>query len=89
VIPNALPIIVTGLELGLVYSFQGAVAGEFLGGLKGLGIMLSLAGNTFETADFFAELVILVVVSTLIIQIIRFIANRLLRWNVIEMHGTR
>lgn len=89
VIPGALPVIITGLELGLIYAFQGAVAGEFLGGVTGIGVQLQIAGNTFATANFFAELIVLVVVSTVLIQAIRLLTSRMLRWHVIEMRGTR
>lgn len=87
--PNALPTIFAGLELGVVYAFLGTVGGEMLNGSHGLGAGLALAATTFRVNDFFAILLLLVLLSVAISQSLRWIQRRLLRWRLAELRGTR
>jgi NitT/TauT family transport system permease protein len=89
VIPGAIPVIFTGLELGLIYSMLGVVAGEFIGGTDGIGTILQYNANTLQTDAFFAVLTMLVLVATFMQQILAVLERWLLRWHVVEMRGTR
>lgn len=88
VLPAAVPTLVAGLELGLVYSFLGAVTGEIIGGSHGLGVVLSYTANTFDTNKFFAVLLLLAIVTTVITAGLRLLGRRILRWHEIEMRGS-
>lgn len=89
VLPGAVPTLVAGLELGLIYSFLGAVTGEIIGGTHGLGVKLTYDANVFATNEFFAILLLLAIITTVLVQAIRFISGRLLRWHAIEMGSAR
>lgn len=88
VLPAAVPTLVAGLELGLVYSFLGAVTGEIIGGSHGLGVVLAYTANTFDTNKFFAVLLLLAIVTTVMTAALRLLGRRILRWHEIEMSGS-
>lgn len=56
-LPSALPSIVGGLRLGVVYSILGAVLSEMVGAYSGLGQRLTALTANFHVADAFAILV--------------------------------
>lgn len=87
VLPGAIPTLMVGLELGLAYSFLGTVAGEIMGGVHGLGVVLSYDANTFRTNGFFAILVILGIVTVVLLGAVRFLGRRATRWHSVEMRG--
>lgn len=87
VLPGAVPMLVAGLQLGLVYSFLGAIAGELMGGSHGLGVQLAYEANTFHTNRFFAILLLLAIVTSLVSAAMTAIERRLLRWHHVEMKG--
>ncbi|GCE49603.1 NitT/TauT family transport system permease protein [Thermosporothrix hazakensis] len=62
--PLALPSIVAGIRTGLTLSVVGALVGEFVqGGDQGLGSLLLVAKNQYNTAFMFATLLVLVVLA--------------------------
>ncbi len=89
VLPAAVPVLAAGLELGLIYSFLGAVAAEIIGGESGLGVVLNFDASVFRTDHFFATLLLLAIVTTVATTVMRRVEHRLLRWHYIEMRGAR
>ena len=87
VLPSGAPVLAAGLQLCLVYSFLGAVSTEMIGGVHGLGVILTSDSNTLATNDLFSVLVLLVIVTSAMSGIIRLIEKRALRWHYIEMRG--
>jgi NitT/TauT family transport system permease protein len=87
VLPAAIPVLVTGLQLGLVYSFLGVIAGELVGGSHGLGVQLAYQANIFATNKFFAILLLLAIVTSIVSACMTFVERRLFRWHYIEMRG--
>ena len=87
VFPAATPTIFAGLQLGLVYSLLGTIAGEMLGGTGGVGARMAVAVNTFHTDDFFAALLFLVILSTALSTLVRRLELWLLHWRFVEMRG--
>ena len=64
--PLALPALLAGVRTGLTLSVMGAVVGEFVsGGDQGLGALVQLAKEQFDTPALFATLVILAVLAGL------------------------
>lgn len=83
-LPSAIPSIFAGIELGMIYGFLGTVAGEMLAGEQGIGVRLQEYSGLFKTNEFFAALVLLVSITTVISVLLRAIRRRLLRW---QNHG--
>src|SRR5665213_744277 len=80
VIPGAVPTLMAGLELSLVYSFLAAVVGEFVGGSHGLGVRLQEFANNFEVNKFFAVIILLSIITTLMAQLLQVAGRRATRW---------
>ena len=79
-LPSAVPSIFAGMELGMIYGFLGTVAGEMLAGAEGIGVRLQEYSSLFRTNDFFAVLLLLVCITTVISVVLRAVRRRLLRW---------
>jgi NitT/TauT family transport system permease protein len=83
-LPRAVPVIVSGLELSLIYAFLGVIAAEIVSGSNGLGARMTEYANLFQAANFFAVLAVLTVITTLLAAGIRRVERRLLRWHEFE-----
>lgn len=83
-LPGAIPVIATGLELSMIYSFLGVIAAEIVSGSNGLGSRMTYHANLFEADKFFAVLIVLTVIVTSFTALIRLVEKRLLRWHVFE-----
>jgi NitT/TauT family transport system permease protein len=64
-LPNAMPFIFAGLDIGIVFAILGAVVGEFIGAQEGLGYLLLQTNYNFDIAGMFAILVVLSVMGML------------------------
>ena len=58
VIPAAMPRIMVGLRLGLVLATIAVVGGQFIAGSSGLGYLLATTGQTFQTVQMFAYIIL-------------------------------
>ncbi|NLO11327.1 MAG: ABC transporter permease [Candidatus Cloacimonetes bacterium] len=79
-IPASLPSLFTGLKLAATYSVMGAVIGEWLGGNAGLGIYMTRATKSFQTAHVFAVILVIVVLSMSLFGIVALLDRLLLAW---------
>jgi NitT/TauT family transport system permease protein len=79
-LPSAIPSIFAGIELGMIYGYLGTVAGEMLAGEAGVGVRLQEFSGLFKTNQFFAMLLMLVTITTVISVALRALRHRLLRW---------
>ena len=80
IIPSALSWILASLHVSFAFALVGAVVGEFVGGIQGLGLMVQVAGATFNANGVFASIVILAVVALIAEAIVTWLENRLIRW---------
>jgi NitT/TauT family transport system permease protein len=85
--PQAIPAIFVGLQLGLTYSFIGAVIGEIITGGSGLGALISTYASTYDSAGIFADLLVIAIVATALSALIKVIESRLLGWRRHELRG--
>jgi len=79
-LPAALPYIVTGLRLGGANAMVGTVIAELYTALSGLGFLIAQFGGTFQTARYFAPVLVLAAMGMLISQILKVLERRLARW---------
>jgi len=80
IIPSALTWIIASLHTSFSFALVGAVVGEFVGGIEGLGLMIQVAGASFNINGVFAALAILAAVSLTAEALITRLENRLIRW---------
>lgn len=81
-LPNALPMIFSGLKVASALAVVGALTGEFVGSDKGLGYVLVQASGNLNTALLFASLVILSVVAMAFFYIVEVVERVLIPWHV-------
>lgn len=58
VVPAARPRIVAGLRLGLILATLAVVGGQFIAGTEGLGYLLATTGQSFQTVEMFAYILL-------------------------------
>lgn len=80
-LPAALPNLFTGLKLAATYSVMGAVIGEMLGGKAGLGIYMSRATKSFQTAHVFAIILVIIALSMSLFGFFSLMDRLFLRWH--------
>ncbi|KLU58807.1 putative aliphatic sulfonates transport permease protein SsuC [Peptococcaceae bacterium CEB3] len=78
--PNALPSLFAGLKIAATYSVMGAVIGEWLGASSGLGVYLTLSSHSFLTAQVFAAIFAITVLSLVYFVLIAGIRHLALPW---------
>ena len=80
IIPSALTWIFASLHTSFSFALVGAVVGEYVGSLQGIGLLIQNAGNNFNANGVFAAMVILAVVALLSEFLITLLERRLLKW---------
>ena len=80
IIPSALSWIMASLHVSFGFALVGAVVGEYLGSLQGVGLMIVTAQNTFNANGVFAAIVILATLALVAEALVTAVENRLVRW---------
>jgi NitT/TauT family transport system permease protein len=80
ILPSALTWIIASLHTSFSFALVGAVVGEFVGAIGGIGLMIQNAGATFNANGVFAAMAILAVVALLSEVLVTALERRLLRW---------
>lgn len=88
-LPSAVPSLFVGLQLGLTYSFMGAVIGEIITGGEGLGAQIAVYSATYSSDKVFADLFLIAILATLLSWLIKILENRLLRWRTYELRAAK
>jgi NitT/TauT family transport system permease protein len=78
--PTALPFIFAGLEIALVHAVTSAIVAEFLGGQKGLGVMILQMEQLLDVAGIFSVLIILAVIGWLLNAMLGLARRRVVFW---------
>jgi NitT/TauT family transport system permease protein len=84
VFPAALPFIMAGVRLAVGRALVGMVVAELFTAITGLGAMLTLYGNLFETAKMFVVIIVLGLLGVGLIQAAQALENRVARWKETE-----
>ena len=79
-LPEALPYIFAGLDVGIVLSVLGAIVGEFVGSKAGLGYLILQLNFDMDMAGMFAILVILGVLGIILHLIVVGVRRRVIFW---------
>lgn len=84
VLPYTLPFIISGIQQGIGRGLIGVIIAEIFGGSKGLGYLISRAGDTFNSSLMYAVLFLLVVVSLSLIQVTRSLEAYIAPWRRVD-----
>src|SRR5437870_9783287 len=77
-LPSALPFIMAGLEVAMVFSLVGAIVAEFVGAEAGLGMLIQSRNFSMDVAGEFAILFILALLGLVLNAILVSIRRRVL-----------
>lgn len=80
----AVPFFIAGIRLGLGRALIGVVVAEMFTALAGLGYMIVLYGNTFQTAELFVPILVLAAISIAITTLIRRIERKIAPWRIVR-----
>ena len=79
-LPGAVPVLFSGLRLGVIYALLGVVGAEVIASERGLGQQLAYLGSTFNVNGVWSLLFDLAVIGVLIMKLMNWIERRLLHW---------
>jgi NitT/TauT family transport system permease protein len=83
-LPNALPFVMAGLDVAMIFALIGAIVGEFVGARSGLGMLIQSMDFTMDVSGQFSILLILSVVGLILNRCILLIRRRVLFWDPSE-----
>lgn len=78
--PGAAPYVFAGLRAATPYAIGGAVVTELISSNRGLGYMIQLSANRFNTNEVFAALVGVLAIVVTCNAIVQVLERRVLRW---------
>jgi NitT/TauT family transport system permease protein len=79
-VPNALPYVFAGLELGVVFALVGTLVAEFVGARAGLGNRILQYNEQFNIAGMFAVLLVLALMGMVMHRLVALLKRRVLYW---------
>jgi len=87
-LPNALPFVMAGLDVAMIFALIGAIVGEFVGAQSGLGMLIQSMNFTMDVSGQFSILLILSVIGLVLNRCILLIRRRVLFWDPSEKERT-
>lgn len=79
-VPNALPFIFVGLDIGIVLAVLGAIVGEFVGAQGGIGYLILQYNFQLETSKVFSLIILLSVTGIALHNVVRWVHRRSVFW---------
>lgn len=80
ILPAALPSILVGVRLGLIYSLLGVIASELIASADGLGQLIARSAGVFDLATVYAVLILLMLTAAFFNAGSEIVERRLLSW---------
>lgn len=80
ILPSALSWIIASLHTSFGFALVGAIVGEYLGAIKGIGLMIATAQGTFNANGIFGAMLILAIVAVVAESFITWLEGRLITW---------
>jgi ABC-type nitrate/sulfonate/bicarbonate transport system permease component len=80
-LPAALPGLFTGIRIAVPYAVVGAIFGEYVGAVEGLGIWMQVSQNAFRTDLVFAAVLITAVVSIALFLLVGVVERLVIPWS--------
>ncbi|MBC6463617.1 ABC transporter permease [Actinomadura sp. HBU206391] len=81
-LPGALPLMLTGIELGIGVGFLLVVSAEFVNGSTGLGHAIWQAWQTFDVPLMYAALAVIAIYGLIVQVVMRTLHKRLVPWRI-------
>jgi NitT/TauT family transport system permease protein len=81
-VPAAMPVLIGGLKISATLAVIGAVVGEFISANAGLGHLIMLARNQYDTPLVLVAVITLAVLARLLYGAVALLERRLLAWRL-------
>jgi ABC-type nitrate/sulfonate/bicarbonate transport system permease component len=79
-LPSSVPLLLSGLRLGLGHALVGIVVGEMYGATHGLGFLIATAGARFQTDKVMVGIILIATAGIALTELLRRIERRFERW---------
>jgi len=83
-LPGALPFVMAGLEVAMIFALIGAIVAEFVGSEAGLGVLIQNMNYNMDVPGEFSVLLILSFLGLLLNRCVLLIRRRILFWDPSE-----
>ena len=83
-LPNALPFVMAGLDVAMIFALIGAIVGEFVGANAGLGMLIQSMNFTMDVSGQFSVLLVLSCLGLALNRAIFLVRRRVLFWDPSE-----
>jgi NitT/TauT family transport system permease protein len=79
-LPSSIPLLLTGLRLGLGHALVGIVVGEMYGATHGLGYLIATSGARFQTDKVMVGIILIASAGVAMTELLRLIERRYEGW---------
>ncbi|HET7341611.1 MAG TPA: ABC transporter permease [Methylomirabilota bacterium] len=83
-LPNALPFVMAGLDVAMIFALIGAIVAEFVGAQRGLGMLIQSMNFNMDVSGQFSILIILSLIGLLLNRAIMLVRRRVMFWDPSE-----
>lgn len=80
ILPGSLPMVMSGLRLGMGRGVRAMINGEMLIVLVGLGALLRQYGSRFDAASVYGLLLVVITVALICTSLVQWVERRVTRW---------
>ena len=80
-LPHSMPMIFSGLKIGMVQAIIGAIVAEWISGKVGLGYVLIFASSTFDTTLLIAGIFFTIIVGIFYYEVVNILEKKILYWH--------
>jgi NitT/TauT family transport system permease protein len=80
VLPGSVPFVLTGFRLGIGHALTGVVVAELIAAKHGVGQLIAIAGQTFQTPKMLAGVILIACTGMLLTTLLQRIENRFQAW---------
>jgi NitT/TauT family transport system permease protein len=87
-LPSALPFVMAGLEVAMIFALIGAIVAEFVGATSGLGVLINSLNFSGDVAGIFSVLIILSIIGLALNQAVLAVRRRVLFWDASQKSVT-
>ena len=84
-VPSAVPYVVAGIRLAVGRGIVGVVVGELFGSQAGLGHLIFISGQTFQTAELFVGILCLAAAGVGLTALVHWIEGRIAKWHTFAL----
>jgi NitT/TauT family transport system permease protein len=85
--PGALPFIVAGLRQGVARGLVGVVVAELFGSKAGLGYLILISGQQFDSAGLFVGILLFALAGIALVELMRLVERRMAPWRFQDNEG--